>query len=231
MVDHWGTDAPLYDIGPMPWGDGVVDVEDMKVLAEHLFTYPGAVAYWILNESEGNIAYDSVGICNGTLMGGPVWQPNDGMEGAALQFDGIDGYIITDSILNPADGAFSIFAWINGGAPGQVILSQTDHENWLLADSSGGNLMTELKGSGRTAGDLPSQTVITDGNWHRIGLVWDGSYRTLYVDDVAVAEDTQEGIESSSNGLYIGNSKALAPGTFFSGLIDDIRIYNRAVSP
>jgi len=37
MVDNWGTDNSLCDIGPMPWGDGVVDVEDLKVLAEHLF--------------------------------------------------------------------------------------------------------------------------------------------------------------------------------------------------
>ena len=37
MIDNWGTDDPLCDIGPMPWGDGVVDVEDLIVLAEHLF--------------------------------------------------------------------------------------------------------------------------------------------------------------------------------------------------
>jgi hypothetical protein len=37
MVDHWGTDEKLCDIGPMPWGDGVVDVQDLIVLAEHLF--------------------------------------------------------------------------------------------------------------------------------------------------------------------------------------------------
>ena len=37
MVDNWQTDEPLCDIGPMPWGDGFVDVEDLKVLAEHLF--------------------------------------------------------------------------------------------------------------------------------------------------------------------------------------------------
>jgi len=37
MVDNWGTDEPLCDIGPMPWGDGVVDVQDLIVLAEHLF--------------------------------------------------------------------------------------------------------------------------------------------------------------------------------------------------
>jgi hypothetical protein len=37
LVDNWGTDEPLCDIGPMPWGDGIVDVEDLVVLAEHLF--------------------------------------------------------------------------------------------------------------------------------------------------------------------------------------------------
>jgi N-acetylneuraminic acid mutarotase len=37
MIDHWGTDEALYDIGPMPWGDGIVDVQDLIVLAGHLF--------------------------------------------------------------------------------------------------------------------------------------------------------------------------------------------------
>jgi phosphohistidine phosphatase SixA len=40
MVENWGTDNSLCDIGPMPWGDGIVDVEDLKVLAEHLFEEP-----------------------------------------------------------------------------------------------------------------------------------------------------------------------------------------------
>ncbi len=36
MVDFCGTDEPLCDIGPMPWGDGVVDVEDCVAAAEYL---------------------------------------------------------------------------------------------------------------------------------------------------------------------------------------------------
>ena len=91
--------------------------------------------------------------------------------------------------------------------------------------------MTELKGTGRGAAKLLSQTVITDGNWHRIGFVWDGSYRTLYVDDVKVAEDTQANLGDSVGGLYIGTGKAMEPGSYWSGLIDDVRIYNRVVKP
>jgi Tol biopolymer transport system component len=37
IVDNWGTDNSLCDIGPMPWGDGIVDVQDLIILAEHLF--------------------------------------------------------------------------------------------------------------------------------------------------------------------------------------------------
>jgi len=91
--------------------------------------------------------------------------------------------------------------------------------------------MTKLKSSGRSGCPLLSQTNITDGNWHHIGLVWDGANRILYVDDVAVAEDTQANLEGSDNGLYIGTGNDMEVGTYWSGLIDDVRIYNRIVIP
>ncbi|HUU18856.1 MAG TPA: hypothetical protein VMW72_17020 [Sedimentisphaerales bacterium] len=37
MVDYWHTDEPSCDIAPPPYGDGIVDVQDLIVLAEHLF--------------------------------------------------------------------------------------------------------------------------------------------------------------------------------------------------
>jgi hypothetical protein len=75
--------------------------------------------------------------------------------------------------------------------------------------------------------------MITDNHWHRIALVWDGSYRHLYVDGIEVAKDAapSSGLESAEGGLYFGAGSTLAPGDFFSGLIDDIRIYNRTISP
>ena len=234
MVDHWGENNPLCDIGPTPLGDGIVDVQDLIVLSEHLFedlNDPTLVAHWALDDIEGDIASDSANDNDGTVYGDPAWQPEGGMVDGALQLDGIDDYVNTPFVLNPADGKFSVFVWIKGGAPGQVVIAQKDDVNWLCTDSLEGNLMTELKGAGRDVTELPSQTIITDGDWHRIALVWDGSLRTLYVDDVAVAEDEQTNLAASENGLYIGTGTAMEPGSFWSGLIDDIRIYNRAVTP
>ena len=190
------------------------------------------IAHWALDETEGSVAYDSAGDKDGTLNGDPTWQPIAGQIDGALAFDGTDDYVRTPFILDPAAGAFSVFAWIKGGAPGRVIISQTDGLNWLSAGPAEGNLMTELRFIGGRVDEPPllSQTLITDANWHCVGFVWDGSERILYVDDVEVAKDTQVGLGTSEGGLQIGASKNLEPGSFFSGLIDDIRIYNRVFS-
>ena len=237
IVDHWGEDYPPCDIGPIPWGDGIVDIEDLKVLAEYLFEEvndPTLLAHWPLDEAQGATAYDSAAGFDGTLVGGPIWQPEGGMLLGSLQLDGIDDYVSTDPVLDPSKGAFSVVAWINGGAPGQTVFSQIARADWLLTDSVEGCLMTNLTGSGRgSSGPLRSETIINDGNWHRIGLVWDGSYRHLYVDGAEAARDavSLSSLESAYGGFYFGTDKTRTAGTFFSGLIDDIRIYNRVVSP
>jgi N-acetylneuraminic acid mutarotase len=232
LIESWDKDDSLLDVAP-PFGDGVVDALDLEFLMDH-WQQPvddhTLLAHWALDETEGIIAYDSASVNNAVLAGDTMWQPYSGQINGALQLDGINSYVVADPVLNPADGPCSVFAWINGGAPGQVVLSQADGANWLAIDAEG-NLMTELTGPGRSAGPLFTETVITDGQWHRIGLVWDGLNRMLYVDDVVVAEDTQIGLLSSDGGLYIGCGKDMESGTYFSGLIDDIRIYNRVVRP
>jgi len=242
MIDYWGTDEPSYDIAPMPWGDGVVDVQDLIVLAEHLFEEflpDGCVAYWKLDQTEGNIAHNSAGYNDGICYGEPIWQPEGGHSDGALEFDGINDYVETDFVLDPAEGAFSAFAWIQGGAPGQAIISQTDGTGtgnmWLGLDTQDGNLMTGLvpPSSGWIAKKpLVSESIISDGQWHHIGFVWDGSYRILYVNGIEVAKDTsaQNPLKQSDGGLHIGAGKNLNQGTFFSGLIDDVRIYKVALN-
>jgi hypothetical protein len=201
MVDHWGENYSLCDIGPMPWGDGVVDVEDLKVLAENLFgevNDPTLIAHWALDEAEGFLASDSAGDNDAYAIGGPAWQPAGGMIDGAIQLDGVNDYVITaGSPVNPAEGPFSVLARIKGGVPGQVIVAQQLVTDWLSVDAEG-RLMTELKGADGLAIPLISETIITDEEWHRVGLMWDGSRRTLCVDGVAVAEDTQTGSASSS---------------------------------
>ncbi len=242
---------------PYHWGQNVGTLSDAETFAELAAcavkiltvgetissedwpTYSPMIAHWELDETQGDIAYDSAGENDGICYGEPLWQPAGGKVNGAIQFDGIDDYITTDFILDPAERAFSVFAWIKGGAAGQVIISQTDGtgtgETWIGAESSDGKLMTGLMppAFGRsTPQPLISESVVTDGQWHHIGLIWDWSYRFLYVDGVEAAGDTEAlaPLEASDGGLCIGAGKTLEAGSFFSGLIDDVRIYNRALS-
>jgi 7,8-dihydropterin-6-yl-methyl-4-(beta-D-ribofuranosyl)aminobenzene 5'-phosphate synthase len=233
LIEHWGQAEPSLDIAPGLFGDGQVGRDDLEILMSHWgqeIVDPTLLAHWKLDETEGDTAYDeTAGAHDGTVVGDPSWEPVGGQRGGALRLDGIEDYVATGVVLSPADGPFSVFAWIKGGAAGQVILSQFGGHDWLLTDSTGA-LMTDLKGSGRKAVSLYSQTVITDGQWHRVGLTWDDQ-RTLYVDDVSVAEDEPALPPDTSEGFHIGAGANLEPGSFFSGLIDDVRIYNRAVKP
>jgi L-ascorbate metabolism protein UlaG (beta-lactamase superfamily) len=234
---------------PYHWGQNVGTLSDAQTFAQKaacavkIMTvgetissdnwpkYSPLIAHWKLDEAEGSIAYDSSGNNDGILNGNPLWQPAGGQVDGALAFDGTDDYVSTNSVLNPADRPFSVFAWIKGGAPGQAVISQTGGANWLCADASDGKLMTELRAVGRVSFPLISQTVVTDGEWHQVGFTWDSSNRILYVGDVEVAKDTQAQLSSSAGGLYIGAGKNLEPVSFFFGLIDDIRIYKQPMSP
>lgn len=234
MAEHWGQIDPLCDIGPFAWGDGVVDVEDLTVLARYIgkeVDDPTLLAHWALDEVEGDTAYDGAAANDARLLGNPTWKPDAGIVDGALELDGLDDGIVSDFVLDPGDGPFSASVWVNSKVAGGVILSQGNGSNWLLIDSTDGSLMTELRHTGRTPQRLQSHAIITDGQWHRIRLVWDGSNRILYVDDVEVAFDAPGAVADYSEGLHIGYGADQSAGSFFSGLIDDVRIYNRAVRP
>jgi hypothetical protein len=231
LAQYWGQNRSSVDIASVPLGNCKADYSDLAVLAEYWLREFGLVAHWKLDETAGGIAHDSIG---GEDAFGPpdlLWRPRGGKIGGALELDGIDDLLFTTFSLNPADTPFSAFIWIKGGAPGQVIIGQANGANWLWANPADGTLMTELRSSGRLGGPLYSQTVITDGDWHRVGVTWDGSNRILYVDDVEVARDTQAGLAGSAGGLYFGAGKIPAPPTLWLGLLDDIRIYDRAIVP
>jgi hypothetical protein len=239
LVDHWHTSEPSCDLSPPPFGDGIVDVQDLIAISEYLFIYPGAAAHWRLDETQGDMADDSVSDCIGTLVGNPAWQPTSGVDSGALEFDGVDDYVTADVVLDPKAGPFSVLAWVKGGAPGQVIVSQADLQvdrtkyegcSWLEIETLG-RLTTGLH-----SGDvvLPAlDVVVTDGQWHRVALVWDDTSNnsTLYVDSVEVAAYMDPTKPTTYGGLQIGVGRSREPGTFFTGLIDDVRIYNRAVKP
>lgn len=234
MAENWGTDASRCDIGPMPYGDGVVDAQDLLVLSGYMskeFLDPAIVTVWKFDEFEGDTAANTVAGPEATLVGNPAWRPTEGAVGGAIRLDGVDDCLIGGFDGDPSKAPWSIFVWVKGGVPGQVVLSQKGGVDWLTTDPVTGALRTDLRSAGRLSRPLASETAITDGHWHRIGLTWDGTTRTLYVDGGVAAEDSQGAFASVHGPLHIGCSYDMAAGTFWAGLIDDVRLYDCAVKP
>jgi hypothetical protein len=232
LMEHWGQINSPCDIGPSPLGDGRVDAADLEVLMRYWgqeVDDPTLLAHWPLDETHGLVAHNRAGGDDGTVTGQPQWRPQDGMVGGALESNGTT-FMAADVPFSPADGPFSVLVWIRGGAAGQTIVSQAGGVSWLMAGSGEGALMTELS-SGQAGGELLSQTIIIDGNWHRLAFTWDGANRRLYVDSVLVAQDSQNSLADTFGKLLIGAAKDMAPGACWTGLIDDVRIYNRVVTP
>ena len=236
LAQHWRQEDVSTDIAPATARDGYVGLEDVMLMCRYWqYEIPefGLLAHWKLDETEGITAHDYTGSHDGTLLGEPQWQPANGAFEGALALDGVNDFIYVPFVLNPGDGAFSIFLWVKTDTPGKTIVSQrgTGGASWLAINAEG-RLITGLQGSGRGAAPLPPGTVITDNQWHRVGLTWDDAYRTLYVDDIEVSKDTApQGITSATGGLHIGADKTQTVGSYFLGLIDDVRIYNRAITP
>jgi subtilisin family serine protease len=96
-----------------------------------------------------------------------------------------------------------------------------------VLDWSGHNRHGTINGGATYATGVFDKALILGGidDWVSVGN------RILYVDGVEVARDTQDAVAPSGGGLHIRAGKNLETGTFWSGPLDDIRIYDRAVTP
>jgi hypothetical protein len=104
---------------------------------------------------------------------------------------------------------------------------------FLYASSSYGSLRPEGGGtfSGRWA-SLSSHTAIPVNRWTHLALIYDGTTLQLYVNGVQAASQTRTrtvSIQSNVGPLSIGGNRLY--GQFFRGIIDEVRVYNRALSP
>ena len=146
----------------------------------------------------------------------------------ALYFDGSDEVIIpSDSSLNPTT-AITVMAWINADdwIGNRRILQKGVDDQYRLVEE--GNLEFSLAGISGADIETPLPTT---GTWHHISGTYDGSTIRLYVDGVEKASGSVSGpIQTSSTPLYIGNKPFSSySGDFFKGIIDEVRIYNRAL--
>jgi hypothetical protein len=165
--------------------------------------------------------------------GAPTLAAGDTGQGQALLLDGNDYLSVADHTDLDITGAITVVARAKVNTfntSWQAIVCKGDSA-WRLHRHSSDNTVA-FGTAGLSNIDLQSATSINDGQWHHIAGVYDGSAnKYVYLDGVEDATIGATGSISANNfALGIGdNTENLTRG--WIGLIDDVRVYNRALSP
>jgi len=204
-----------------------------KVIGTQTLGLRGLVLWLKLNEGSGNIAYDSSFYNNHGTIHGATWV--DGKFGKALSFDGVDDYVeVPDSPeLKPTE--WTIVVWVKHNYPlGEdighfpFIVSKGRPEKkgyWLVLN----RYVQEFNvGTGDGTNWEETSTEVLDNNWHMVVGQLKGNELIAYVDLNKYSETLTFTPEVSMRDLIIGahDGKSLN----FNGIIDEVRIYNRALS-
>ena len=143
----------------------------------------------------------------------------------AKDFDGNDDYVDTSYEANFGTGSFTISSWINVGTTSgstDAIAGNWDGSNgWFVANQDGSPRFY-LNGTNLTAGSL------NEGTWYHVVWITDESTARIFIDGVQVGSTAKSANVSSSNLMNIGDRGDTVPS--FDGKIDDLRIYDRALS-
>jgi hypothetical protein len=198
----------------------------------------GLVGYWNFDEGSGATSTDGSDYGNdGTLINGPAWTagapaPGGGTQGTALDFDGVDDYVDvgTDSSLdNPTQ--FTVEKWIKPNTGyGELyprIIQATGQFAFCI--STGGFLRYHIYPTVGGDPDVASTIIIPVGEWTHVAATWDNEQLKLYINGEFNNSLTQAGPLNAFTGpLAIGGTTDQLRQ--FNGLIDEVRIYNRALS-
>ena len=187
------------------------------------------VGNWRFDEGSRYTAVDSSPYGNHGSIYGATWTTGKG--GDALSFDGVNDYVnVPDSASLDITQKITIEAWVN---------LQADHADpTATMIRKQGNFLLELGDAGN---NRPSFNLwFTDGTemrvdgppipkfeWHYWAATYDGYKMKLYIDGNLVAScDVSKSIATSAESLRIGRWTT----EWFKGIIDEVRIYNRALS-
>jgi hypothetical protein len=200
-----------------------------------LDTDPALVGWWTFDEGSGNIAADSSGNGNDGTLNGPVEWTTEGKIGGAMKFTGPYNYIqIQDSPSLDMANAITITAWINPSWTGNNRIMQKSSgggdNQYRLLKEWGDNMVFHLPGLSPDRLEFPGLPTL--GEWTHLAATYDGSSMKVYYDGVVVGEQDSSGDLGTSDGtLCIGTKHETAPaGDEFNGMLDDVRIYNRALT-
>jgi hypothetical protein len=196
------------------------------------------ISHWTFDEGQGTQAADSVGNNDGTLHGNTSWVAGKAGSGA-LNFDGSGDYVDAgnDSSLNLGTSNFTVAAWINirnvpsGLCPGIVSKWQDVDNRWYFHVFGPDHIQFTSKSNGNFVYVVNTDNFLTMNQWYHVAFVADGSGK-IYVNGQDRTNSASYSPTSLNNNatVKIGyNGYGLYP-QYIDGMVDDVRIFNSALS-
>src|SRR3989344_290143 len=200
----------------------------------------GLVGYWSFSEGSGTSAADSSGSGNtATLTNDPSW--GSGQVGSALSFDGTDDRLqITQStsrstIYNNGGGGMSVAFWLNPTALTTASLfslgAGSDRE-WDSSLNTAGRISAFVNFDTATDLNVRFNAAATTGSWQHFVVTWNGGTATTDIVLYKNGANFPLSFGDAGAGNPVDNaSEAFMVGDLFSGAMDEVRVYQRALSP
>lgn len=172
---------------------------------------------------------------NLSSVGGVSSATSQAGHGQAVLFDGTTGQLTApnSSSLSVTD-AFTLEAWVNPNTATPIwrTILQKPYSYWIFGNTVSSSCIdgTPRAGffSGGSVDSICGNVAIPANTWSHIAVTYDGSTYTMYKNAVPIAALNYSGtVDASTDALFIGSSGV---GEFWSGLIDDVFIYNRALT-
>jgi hypothetical protein len=195
------------------------------------------LGYWKFDESAGYIATDASDYNHYGTIFKAVRVP--GKSGKALDFGGLGNYvqIQTDPALDNLE-AITITAWIYPRVDAHWhVLDKGDGDKRLYAEGTRLTLDGRVRYSGTHAYSASASNTVTLNTWQHVAMVWSHTTNKtrLYLNGVEVRYDIQDigsgtPQDDTDYPFTIGARGALGEATFLSGLLDEVRLYKRALS-
>jgi hypothetical protein len=197
------------------------------------------VLHWKLDETAGIIANDDSGKGNhGKLFGDAKWAVCCGRTCGALDLDGNGDYakVDTPTGLNFAPGSFTTSAWVKARnvVDGWKTIMEYDRDGWEL-NRFGMWLNEEGRFHFRVGWDgWYSNQKLNANQWYLLTGVYDSTTKkmSLYVNgQFDSSSDVKKGFTKANVAKLTVGVRGSEDGEYFNGLIDEVRIYNYALSP
>ncbi len=208
-------------------GNGVLDFNGTN------YTMPGgnpalagdSVLIYDFDDNTTNVTDASPSGDNASCSGScPVWTP-DGKYGGSFQFDGYSQYLTTNDNLDM--NQFTLSAWVKRDGTGNTPMILGAPNGWGVYFESDNTLHLTHVGFNNVGS---AGTVADTTSWHHVAVTYDGSEVMFYIDGVFAGEQPYTDTFVSGGPYTVGALDYYGLQDYFNGKIDDLRVYDRALS-